>query len=287
MNPKPFPNQEFPHLRKLCIAVFKCFSKKNLLLSSAERRPAIAAARPLEAKYQDEFYRAFTSLLGNGVGISSEWSRDNRGRFDFRILGPKWGVQLLRDGDQLKDHYDRFLPGGKYYSWIESGLISDWLVIDCRCSTPEEYSKFTSLLHLWVTPLIIISATWTESVACCVCKGLFDAPHFRCRQPRNYVRSLLDGLITKRRRAMFLTIDCFVEKQVAGGQIISYKLSYRALDNLFVGCRKSSKFVLLVILLKYDTFLLRMADLMAILALNSRIDQHPGMLKGIQEAMRY
>ena len=59
--------------------------------------------------------------------------------------------------------------------------------------------SFTSLLHLWVTPLIVISAISAESMACCVCKGLFDAPHFRCKQPRNHVRSLLDGLITKAR----------------------------------------------------------------------------------------
>ena len=79
--------------------------------------------RPLEAQYQDEFYRALTSLLGNSVGISSECSLDNGGRVDFRISGPKWGVEILWDGDQLKDHCKRFLPGGKYYPWIKSGSI--------------------------------------------------------------------------------------------------------------------------------------------------------------------
>ena len=188
------------------------------MLSTAERGPTIAAARTLESQYQDEFYRAFTSLVGNGVGISSEWSRSKEsssskgGRIDFRILGPKWGVELLRDSTKktLDEHYKRFLPNGKYHKWISKGLISDWLVIDCRCSTPERYSKFISVLHLWVTPLIVISATWAESVVCCVCKGLFDAPYFRCRQPRNHVRSLPDGLITKWR-----SDNCFAEKQDA------------------------------------------------------------------------
>jgi hypothetical protein len=113
----------------------------------------------------------------------------------------------------LNEHYGRFLPGGKYHWWILEGLMSDWVVIDCRCSRPPGTSKFTSLLHLWVTPLIVISATLAESVACCVCRGIFDAPHFRCRQPRNYARSLLDELITKGGRDMFLTINCFAEKQ--------------------------------------------------------------------------
>jgi len=95
VDPRPFPHHRFPNLRELCIAVFKDFSKKSLLLSSAERGPTIAAARTLESQYQDEFYRAFASLLGNGVGISSEWScskelsNSKGGRIDFRILGSK------------------------------------------------------------------------------------------------------------------------------------------------------------------------------------------------------
>jgi hypothetical protein len=48
----------------------------------------------------------------------------------------------------LNEHYQRFLPGGKYHWWILEGLISDWVVIDCRCSSPPGTSKFTSLLRL-------------------------------------------------------------------------------------------------------------------------------------------
>jgi len=151
VDPRPFPHDRFPHLRELCIAVFKSFSKKSLLLSSAERGPKIAATRTVESQYQDEFYRAFTSLLGTGVGISSKWSRGKSGRVDFRILGPKWGVELLRDGTKntSNEHYKRFLPKGKYHTWITKGLITDWLVIDCRCSTPEEFGKF----YLTLAPL--------------------------------------------------------------------------------------------------------------------------------------
>ena len=126
MDPQPFPDNQFPQLAELCIAVFKSFSKKSLLLSSAERGPKIAATRTVESQYQDEFYRAFASLLGNGVGISSEWSRSKEssnskgGRIDFRILGPKWGVELLRDGTKntVDEHYKRFLPNGKYHKLI-------------------------------------------------------------------------------------------------------------------------------------------------------------------------
>lgn len=35
---------------------------------------------------------------------------------DFFIGGYEWGVELTRDGSGLKEHYGRFLPGGKYHN---------------------------------------------------------------------------------------------------------------------------------------------------------------------------
>ena len=200
MDPKPFPFNKYPTLPELCKEVFRHFSKRNLWLNSIGRGPPGTGPRPVEALYQDEFYRVFKSLLGNGVGISSEWARGSGGRVDFRILGPKWGVEFLVDGTMttLNDHYKRFLPDGQYYRWVREGLIIDWLVIDCRCSGPSGTSKFTSLLHL--TPLIVISAISAEPVGGCVCRGLFDALHCKCSRPRNHAQSLLDELITKGKR---------------------------------------------------------------------------------------
>jgi hypothetical protein len=70
MNPKPFPINKFPTLPELCKEIFKCFSKRSLLLNSAGR--GTVSLRAVEAQYRDEFYRIFKSLLGNGVGISNE-----------------------------------------------------------------------------------------------------------------------------------------------------------------------------------------------------------------------
>jgi hypothetical protein len=44
-----------------------------------------ALPRPLEAQYQDEFYRACYTLLGN-IYLSSEWSgKEKTGRVDFLV----------------------------------------------------------------------------------------------------------------------------------------------------------------------------------------------------------
>jgi hypothetical protein len=83
MDPKPFPFNKYPTLPELCKEVFRHFSKKSLLLNSAGRGPPSTGPRLVEAQYQDEFYRVFKSILGNGVGISSEWARGKGGRIDL------------------------------------------------------------------------------------------------------------------------------------------------------------------------------------------------------------
>jgi hypothetical protein len=132
----PFPFNKYPSLYILCEAVLRNFSKRSL--SSNMRLGTAARVRPPEAQFQDEWYRAFKSLLGHGVAISSEWSIDKSGRIDFRIPDPSWGIELLRDGDRLNQHCDRFLDGGNYFGWIKDGWLKDWIILDCRHSDPRE-----------------------------------------------------------------------------------------------------------------------------------------------------
>lgn len=98
--------------------------------------------RPVESTYQDEFYRVAHEVLGYAMNISSEWSSGGNGRIDFRLAQVGWGIELLREGDRLKDHCERFNPGGRYATWIQDGSIQDWLIIDCRTSTPTPYSEY-------------------------------------------------------------------------------------------------------------------------------------------------
>jgi len=94
--------------------------------------------RPPEAAFKDEFYRCYCNEVGLQVGICSEWMDQNRGRIDFTIVEPGWGVEILRDGDRLKEHCKQFHEKGRYYPWIKRGLLKEWLILDCMHSPPQD-----------------------------------------------------------------------------------------------------------------------------------------------------
>lgn len=138
---RPFPIDRFPTIHDLCRETLKNFSKSSLKMGAVGRvGPSSKLTNP-EAQFQDEFYRAFVDLVGPGVGISSEWSREGKGRIDFRLTERKWGIELLRDGDRLAEHCLRFLPTGSYGPWIQKGLLEDWIIIDCRHSEPKKIGR--------------------------------------------------------------------------------------------------------------------------------------------------
>ena len=115
------------------------FSRRNL--RAVTRFGVGALIRPVEATYQDEFYRSLHTVLGYAMDVTSEWSPDGVGRIDFRLGSVGWGIELLREGDRLHDHCQRFTTRGAYGEWIRQGLLQDWLIIDCRTSPPRSYGK--------------------------------------------------------------------------------------------------------------------------------------------------
>lgn len=97
-----------------------------------------AMAKPLEYMYQDEFYKACYVLLGN-LYLTPEWSGSvGSGRIDYHVRGAGWVIECMRDGIKLDEHVARFLPGGRYYEWIESGEIQDYILLDFRTSYPRK-----------------------------------------------------------------------------------------------------------------------------------------------------
>lgn len=68
------------------------------------------------------------------------------GRIDFLLPDVKWGIEILREGDRLGEHCQRFEGSGSYTPWIRSGLMTDWLIIDCRTTAPKPYGMSCSML---------------------------------------------------------------------------------------------------------------------------------------------
>ncbi|KAL1994366.1 hypothetical protein VTN49DRAFT_3035 [Thermomyces lanuginosus] len=134
----PFPLEKYPDIGTLARAVLERFSSRNL---SCTTRVGIGAiTRPVEAAYQDEFYRALHAVLGSAANVTSEWTSEGGGRIDFRIANVGWEIELLREDNRLREHCERFTGNGLYGNWIQKGLLMDWLIIDCRTSRPEPYN---------------------------------------------------------------------------------------------------------------------------------------------------
>ena len=140
---EPFPKDRFGSIEDLCFAAVAEFS--CVALNSVERGIGPGAVtRPLEAQYQDEFYRACHSVLN--INLTSEWSGSSLvGRVDFRIKDMKWVIECVRDGDKIDEHIERFQQGGRYHKWIMSGEIKEYIILDFRTSKPR---KARSWLYL-------------------------------------------------------------------------------------------------------------------------------------------
>lgn len=97
-----------------------------------------AVSRPLEAGYQDEFYRASYQLLGN-LFVKPEWSgAKHTGWVDFAVPSEGWVVECARNGHKLKEHIDRFETGGRYHEWIRKGEVKAFVLLDFRRSVPKK-----------------------------------------------------------------------------------------------------------------------------------------------------
>jgi hypothetical protein len=107
-----------------------------------------AQPRPLEAQYQDEFYRACYTLLDT-IYLSSEWAgKEIGGRIDFQVKSLGWAIECVREGHGLKEHIARFLPGGGYHKWVKSGEIKQHILLDFRTSMPSKIRGMMLLLLL-------------------------------------------------------------------------------------------------------------------------------------------
>ncbi|KAF8271054.1 hypothetical protein EI94DRAFT_631820 [Lactarius quietus] len=100
-----------------------------------------------EAQYPDEFYRCCHDLYPGSAVVFPEFGT-KRGRVDFYVKSRKWAIELVRDGDQLQRHVDRFLTTSRYGELP----IEDFLVLDCRNTIPEKpHPNLVKLFHVYFT----------------------------------------------------------------------------------------------------------------------------------------
>jgi len=144
---KPLPTR-FNKLDELCMEILRGFSVMNLKHSTEGKKLSSGAKyRPVEAQYQDEFYRIFNKLVGRGVPICTEWSRTSNGRVDFWIPEKKWAIELRRDYNRIDEHISRFKEKGNYYLWLTEGMILDWIIINCATTLPTSDYPEPRLIH--------------------------------------------------------------------------------------------------------------------------------------------
>lgn len=91
---KPFPVTSYPNIEALALKVLQRFSRTMLCMPErGQRYGPSGKPRPVEAAYQDEFYRRFAEEVGPGVGIVSERSCVGQGRIDFTHDHPWLGIR--------------------------------------------------------------------------------------------------------------------------------------------------------------------------------------------------
>ena len=116
---------------ELVINVISIFSPH--VLSTPQDAGPGRVQRLQEAQYQDEFYRCCYTYSNSSLITFPEFGIAN-GRVDFYIPAKKWGVELLRDGNQLAQHSGRFSSQtGSYGTTLP---LSDYIILDCRTTFP-------------------------------------------------------------------------------------------------------------------------------------------------------
>jgi hypothetical protein len=123
----------------MVIAVVKQF--KPIQLRSPSRVGVAFCKRPIEARYQDEFYRGLFHASEGAVVISPEYASFSGhllGRIDFFIPARRWGIEITREGNDLAGHNSRFSLQGPYGLWLADGSMEDYTILDFRTSFPQK-----------------------------------------------------------------------------------------------------------------------------------------------------
>jgi hypothetical protein len=132
-----FPDSDdgitFSSPKDLCFEALKYFSPTSLASHARKVGRAPGATRP-EAQYAYELYRCLYKVTGGKCTIHSEYSYTVEGRIDLFLKKRKWGIEVLKDGDRMPQHINRFEPQGAYGSWK---VVSKYIILDFRTKPPS------------------------------------------------------------------------------------------------------------------------------------------------------
>ena len=127
----------FVTIQDMALSILKQFSPSQL--SSPSHLGTTFSNRPLEARYQFEFYRGlFAATSGGGVRISPElltMTGTSEGCIDFFVPQKKWGIKATQGGLGFSGACMDL--GNKYRMWLTSNDMADYIVLDCRTDTPK------------------------------------------------------------------------------------------------------------------------------------------------------
>ena len=144
---RPF---ETPTILQLLIDVIRKFSTKALVTERIIGPDT--TQKPPEAQYQQEFFRCCHAISNGSLVVFPEFGTKDR-RVDFYIPSKKWGVELLRNGDQLVQHWGRFSSKGSYATSMD---VADYIIVDCRTTYPKKEHRseismidFCHFLLIW------------------------------------------------------------------------------------------------------------------------------------------
>lgn len=123
---------------ELAMTSIRAFIPRNL---ADPPRAQTGQKLPLEDQFQKEFYRAFYSVVDGNVLVSPEYiAKDGKGggAIDFLVPAKGWGFELTRNRSKIREHMERFEPGGKYHGLIMSNVMKEHVVLDFTISTPKK-----------------------------------------------------------------------------------------------------------------------------------------------------
>jgi hypothetical protein len=116
-------------------------------MSASVLQQSIVNGFPKEATFQHLFMGGLTRFTKPYCAVCPElakvFPRPNEPEEDVRISGEidfyldgelRWGIELLINGDGIKEHISRFGPGGKYYDLS----LTDYVVVDIRGNATGE-----------------------------------------------------------------------------------------------------------------------------------------------------